>query len=264
MKLSKQIQKVKKVFRTKKTDEVAPSERVLSEKSSFFVKEAYKTLRTNLIFSLTETGGKVILITSSEAAEGKSISCLNTAITFAEMGAKVCVLDCDLRKPSIARLCEEKGTPGISNVLVNLNQLSQVIRKSRFNKNLDLIFSGEIPPNPAELLASNKMKEVLKELAESYDYVFVDTPPVNVATDTSLLAGEVNGVLLVVREGQTTNDEVAEAVQQLEFVKARIIGMLLNDASDSSKRRGMYSRKNNYYRNYYSYTKLQQEESRHD
>lgn len=172
------------------------------------------------------------------------------------MGAKVCVVDCDLRKPSIAKMCKEKGTPGISNVLVNLNSLSDVIRKGRF-PNLDIIFSGEIPPNPAELLASTKMEEVLKELAEKYDYVFVDTPPVNVATDASLLAVKVNGVLLVVRQGQTTNDELAEAVQQLEFVKARIMGMLFNDTKIAANKRGRYIRKDYYYyKNYYGYNRL--------
>ena len=256
MGLVKQIQKAGKAFRKKRIIETEPGEKILSENSRFFVKESYKALRTNLIFSLTETGGKVILVTSAGASEGKSTSCLNVAITFADMGAKVCVVDCDLRKPTIAKMCKQKGAPGISNVLVNLNNLSDVIRKGIF-PNLDIIFSGEIPPNPAELLASAKMEEVLKELAEKYDYVFVDTPPVNVATDASLLAVKVNGVLMVVRQGQTTNDELAEAVQQLEFVKARIMGMLFNDNKLASSKRGRYIRKDYYYyKNYYGYNRL--------
>ncbi len=259
MSLVRRIQKVKKAFQPKKIEQGTPGGKILSEQSQFFVKEAYKALRTNLIFSLTETGGKVILVTSAGASEGKSTSCLNLAITFADMGAKVCVLDCDLRKPSIARLCEEKGTPGLSNVLVNLKQLPEVIRKSKYN-NLDVIYSGEIPPNPAELLASNKMENVLKELAEQYDYVFVDTPPVNVATDASVIAVKANGVLLVVRQGQTANDELAEAVQQLELVKARIIGMLFNDTKITASKKGRYMRKDYYYRNYYSYTRLLNED----
>lgn len=256
MSLAKQAQRWKKALRAKKTDGIAPSEKILSNHSRFFVKEAYKTLRTNLIFSLTETGGKVILITSSGAAEGKSTSCLNVAITFADMGAKVCVVDCDLRKPSIARLCQEKATPGISNVLVNLNGLEEVIRKSKFNKNLDMIYSGEIPPNPAELLASYKMEEILTQLAQTYDYVFVDTPPVNVATDASVLAVKANGVLMVVRQGQTTNDELAEAMQQLEFVKARVLGMLFNDTKLTSGKKGRYVRKDSYYKSYYGYARI--------
>ncbi len=259
MSLIRRIQKVKKAFQPKKIEQGTSGGKILSEHSQFFVKEAYKALRTNLIFSLTETGGKVILVTSAGASEGKSTSCLNLAITFADMGAKVCVLDCDLRKPSIARLCEEKGTPGLSNVLVNLKQLPEVIRKSKYN-NLDVIYSGEIPPNPAELLASDKMEKVLKELAEQYDYVFLDTPPVNVATDASVLAVKANGVLLVVRQGQTASDELAEAVQQLELVKARIIGMLFNDTKITANKKGRYMRKDYYYRNYYSYTRLLNED----
>ncbi len=250
MSLAKKVRKFKEAFRTRKAEDIAPSEKVLSKNSRFFVREAYKAVRTNLIFSLTEVGGKVILITSSGASEGKSTSCLNLAITFADMGAKVCVVDCDLRKPNIARLCEEKGTPGLSNVLVNLNQLSQVIRKSKFNENLDLIFSGEIPPNPAELLASNKMEEVLSELGQKYDYVFVDTPPVNIATDASLLAAMASGVLMVVRQGQTAKDELDEAITQLEFVKAKIIGVLLNDTKPNTSKKSRYI-KGNYYNNYY-------------
>lgn len=266
MKHTKRIRKVTKTFRKNKEEVEAPEERILSTQSRFFVKEAYKALRTNLIFSLTETGGKVILVTSACAAEGKSTSCLNVAITFADMGAKVCLVDCDLRKPSIARMCEEKGTPGISNVLVNLNKLSDVIRKSKFS-NLDVIYSGEIPPNPAELLASARMDDVLKELAEQYDYVFIDTPPVNLATDASVLAVKANGVLMVVRQGQTTKDELGEAVQQLEFVKARILGMLLNDTKVTANKRGKYVRKNYYYQNYYGYgymRTIREKEEAHD
>ena len=225
-------------------------EHIISENTPFFVKEAYKALRTNLVFSLTESGGKIILITSPCASEGKSTNCLNIAITFAETGAKVCVVDCDLRKPNMARLNKEKGNPGISNVLVNLNNLDTVIRKGKYD-NLDFIYSGNIPPNPAELLVSRKMDETLEELAKKYDYVFVDTPPMNVVTDTSLLVGRASGVLLVVRQGETTKDELSDALQQLDFVKAKILGILFNDLrmEQGKKIGGKYGR----YSRYYSY-----------
>jgi len=250
MKIGKKVRKLKKLFQRKQKEHGVASEKILSEKSSFFVREAYKTLRTNLIFSLTEAGGKVIVVTSSDASEGKTTNCLNTAITFAELGAKVCVIDCDLRKPNVARMLQEKGTPGVSNVLVNLNSLSEVIHTSNF-KNLDIVYSGDIPPNPAELLVSDKMDEILRTLAETYDYVFVDTPPVNVATDASLLAVKANGVLLIVRQGKTNKDELAEAVQQLQFVKARILGILFNDADFSSGKKSKWFRRKYY--GYYGY-----------
>lgn len=243
--------KLKGIFTKKnKNDHTMITDRVLSEDSPFFVKEAYKALRTNLVFSLTETGGKIILFTSPCAAEGKSTNCLNTAITFAETGAKVCVVDCDLRKPNLARLNNEKGNPGISNVLVNLNSLDEVIRKSKY-PNLDFIYSGNIPPNPAELLVSGKMDKTLEELAGKYDYVFMDTPPINVVTDTTLLVGRANGVLLVVRQGETTKDDISDALQQLEFVKAKVLGVLFNDFKLEQKSR--YSRKNGKYGRYYTY-----------
>ncbi len=260
MNIGKRVRKLKKLFRRKEKEHGVASEKLLSKKSSFFVKEAYKTLRTNLIFSLTEAGGKLIVVTSSDASEGKTTNCLNTAITFAELGAKVCVVDCDLRKPNVARMCQEKGTPGLSNVLVNLNELSEVIHHNRF-PNLDVIYSGDIPPNPAELLVSEKMDEIMQVLGESYDYVFFDTPPVNVATDASLLAVKANGVLLIVRQGKTGKDELAEAIQQLQFVKARILGILFNDADLASGKKSKGFRRKYYgYYGYYGhrYSKLEE------
>lgn len=241
--------RIKKVFGRNKKDTKSITDNVLSENSPFFVKEAYKALRTNLVFSLTESGGKIILFTSPGAAEGKSTNCLNTAITFAETGVKVCVMDCDLRKPNLARLNNEKGNPGLSNVLVNLNSLDEVIRKSKY-PNLDCIYSGNIPPNPAELLVSGKMDKTLEELASKYDYVFIDTPPINVVTDTTLLVGRASGVLLVVRQGETTKEDLSDALQQLEFVKAKVLGVLFNDFK--LEQNNKYGRKHGKYR-YYNY-----------
>lgn len=252
MSLARRLQKIKKrLFKSKKTDSGSrPEDKILSEHTPFFAKEAYKALRTNLIFSLPDAGSKVILITSSCASEGKSTSCLNTAITFAETGARVCLVDCDLRKPNIAKLMMQKGSPGLSNVLVHLNQLDEVIRHSKY-QNLDCIYSGDIPPNPAELLVSSKMEEVLEALCQQYDYIFIDTPPVNVVTDVSLLAGRANGVLLVVKQGETTKEDLEEAVQQLEFVKARILGVLLNGVKASGRKGAKYGKKGYYKNRYY-------------
>ena len=228
MSLARKVQNLKKILMPQeKVESGSQQDRVLNQKTDFFVKEAYKALRTNLIFSLPEKGGKVVLITSACAGEGKSLNCMNIAISFAETGAKVCVVDCDMRKPNVARLNNEKGSPGLSNVLVHINDLDDVIKKSAY-PNLDLIFSGDIPPNPAELLTSSKMDEVFDTLVSRYDYVFIDTPPVNVVTDVSLLAGKANGVLLVVRQGQTTKEDLADAIHQLQFIKTRILGVLLN------------------------------------
>ncbi len=204
-------------------------EKILSDLSPFYVKEAYKALRTNMIFSLPAKQDKVILISSAGVAEGKTTSCLNIGITFAEAGIKVCVVDCDLRRPNVGRLLRTKGRPGLSNYLARMNSLDEVIRHSKY-ENLDIIFAGDIPPNPAELLASDEMEELLKELGQRYDYVFVDTPPVNVVTDASLIASKTSGVLLVVNQQRTNKSDFAKAIAQLEFVKAKVLGALYNGA----------------------------------
>lgn len=251
----------KHFLKLEKKQEMRDEDRVLSDKASFFIKEAYKALRTNLIFSLPSEDKKVILVTSSGMSEGKTTSCLNTAISFAQTGAKVCVVDCDMRKPNMARLCETKGSPGLSNVLAHINEMDEVIRKSKYN-NLDFIFSGDIPPNPAELLVSGGMETLVNTLAERYDYVFIDTPPINVVTDASLLAGLASGVVLVVNQQKTSKTEVAKAVSQLEFVHAKILGVLLNSVKTDSgatkyRRYGRYG-KYGYgrygYGHYYEYT----------
>ncbi len=202
-------------------------DKVLSNKTSFQVKEAYKALRTNIIFSLPQEGCKKISVTSSIASEGKSTNCLNLAITFAETGARVLIVDCDLRRPNISRLLEKQSSPGLSNTLVGLNSLDDVINKTDYT-NLDVIFSGNIPPNPAELLGSDNMGKLIGELEKRYDYIFFDTAPVNIVTDSAVLAKWMTGVVMVVLYNSTDKDTIEEAIKQLEFAEAKILGFILN------------------------------------
>lgn len=225
-------------------------EKVIGSDSSFQVREAYKTLRTNLIFSLPQEGCKKICISSSIASEGKSTNCINLAITFAETGAKVLVIDCDLRRPNISKLLNKKSHPGLSNVLVGLNSLEEVVQESGY-QNLDVIFSGNVPPNPAELLGSEKMHDIIDTLSEKYDYIFFDTPPVNIVTDTTILAKWMSGVVLVALYNSTDKDSIEEAIKQLEFAGAKILGFVLNGVVYGNN--GSY--KYNYKRNKYRYSK---------
>lgn len=225
-------------------------EKVLASDSSFQVREAYKTLRTNLIFSLPQEGCKKICITSSIASEGKSTNSINLAITFAETGAKVLIVDCDLRRPNISKLLNKKSYPGLSNVLVGLNSLEEVVQDSGY-ENLDVIFSGNVPPNPAELLGSEKMHSIIDSLSEKYDYIFFDTPPVNIVTDTTILAKWMSGVVLVALYNSTDKDSIEEAIKQLEFAGAKILGFVLNGVVYGNN--GSY--KYNYKRNKYRYSK---------
>lgn len=223
-----------------------PEERagIINEQSLFAIKEAYKALRTNITFSLSDKGCKIIGVTSAMDTEGKSINCLNLAISFGETGARVLLIDCDLRKPNIAKLLNEKASPGISNVLVNLSSLEEALRSTEY-KCLDVILSGDIPPNASELLGSNKMAELLEELSKRYDYIFVDTPPVNIVSDSTILSRLMAGIVVIVKQGETDKGDVMSAIEQLNFVKAKVLGFVLNGVT--TEKRGRY------YRRYYTY-----------
>ena len=217
---------------------------LLSDKSSFPVKEAYKSARTNIMFSLSEQGCKKIIITSSFPKEGKSTTCANLAITFAQTGAKVLIIDADIRKPRMHKMFGAMHNIGLTNVLAGNSALSEAIIKTSY-ENLDLLIAGHIPPNPAEMLSSQAMSGLLDNLSEKYQYIFIDTPPVNVVTDTLVLSKKVSGVFMVVRIGLTDHKALKESVSKLEFANAKPLGFILNDVDQSN---------NSYKYNYRKYT----------
>lgn len=206
---------------------VNPRRLVLSANSPFALQEAYKTLRTNIRFFLRGEGCKKFCITSSNSGEGKSITLLNLAISFAETGKKVLLVDADLRRPAVARLMMEKATPGLSNVLAELCTEEDAVRKDVY-PNLDALFSGDVPPNPSELLSSERMQKFIERMSSKYDYILIDTPPVNVVADSCVVANLTDGVLLLVRQGRTRKDAVKKAVSQLQLTGANILGYVLN------------------------------------
>ena len=171
----------------------------------------------------------------------------NLAITFAETGAKVLIIDCDLRRPNISRLLDRKSSPGLSNALVGLTSIDSVIQDSGY-ENLDVIFSGNIPPNPAELLGSEKMGKIIEELSQKYDYIFFDTAPINMVTDTAIIAKWMSGIIMVVLYNSTDKDTIEEALKQLEFVGAKVIGFLLNGVVYGSDGTYKYNYKRNSYK----------------
>lgn len=202
---------------------------MLSSKSNFFVREAYKTLRTNVSFALAdEEGCKVIVVTSALQSEGKSITALNLAISYAMTDRKVLVIDCDLRRPKIARLLRMNAQAGLSNLIVNPNLRDDVILPTHVN-GLDVILSGDIPPNPSELLGSPRMERILQEMREHYDFIILDSPPANMVTDAVVLAPQSDGVLLLVRANHSERGAVIHAVEQMDYAKAKILGFVLND-----------------------------------
>ena len=201
---------------------------ILTDKSDFFIREAYKTLRTNVTFALAgEDGGKVLMVTSAMKSEGKSITSLNLAISYAQMNKRVLLIDCDLRRPKLARLLDTRSSVGLSNVLVSPELKSKAILDSKI-PGLQVLLAGDVPPNPSELLGSGRMKRLVEELRGSYDYIILDTSPVNMVTDACVLIPYCDGVLLVVRAGQSDRAAVRGAVEQLEYSQAKILGFVLN------------------------------------
>lgn len=233
----------------KRTDKDYSQQRryILSRNSDFYTKEAYKSLRTNIIFSNPVEGCRKLCVTSALASEGKSITVLNLAISFAETGQRVLLIDADLRRPNLSKLLAMKGSPGLSNVLANMSSDQDVINKDVFH-HLDVIFSGDIPPNPSELLGHERMQKLLERLSGQYDYIFIDTPPVNVVTDACVLSRMLDGVLMVVRQGRSDSDAVAYAVSQLEFAEAKLLGFILNGANLGSSSRYGYGKYKKYKR----------------
>ena len=254
----KQKKDIKKKNRKSKYSNITDSRRfVLKNNSSFYLREAYKSLRTNTSFSLTDVEGcKVITITSSLQREGKSLTALNLAISLGQTNHKVVILDCDLRRPKLGRLLNCSAPAGVSNVLMNPSFLEVALLHDE-ELGIDAILAGDIPPNPSELLASNRMEKLLAELRKTYDYIILDTPPVAVVTDAVVLAPLSDGVLFVVRANQSERIAVLQAMEQLDYAKAKVLGFVLNgiDPRDSANpyNKYRYAKYRNYSRYGYGY-----------
>lgn len=200
---------------------------ILNRNSNFAIQEAYKALRTNIRFFVSGSFCKKFCITSAYAGEGKSTTLLNLAISIAEDGHRVLLIDADLRRPAVARLLKEKAAPGLSNYLAGQATTETCIRTGIY-ENLDIIFGGDVPPNPSELLGSERMQELIEQMSLEYDYILVDTPPVNVVSDTCVVANYLDGVLLLARQGSSRKEGVKQAVQKLQLTGAKLLGFVLN------------------------------------
>ncbi len=228
---------------------------ILDNKTDFFIRESYNTLRSNVTFSLPGGGCKVIEVTSTIAGEGKSINALNLAISFSEIDKKVLLVDCDLRKPKVHRLIGETAAPGLSNLLVG-DCTTEEATRTKFEHGVDIICSGNIPPNSTQMLESEMMHDFLETVKEKYDFVILDMPPVNIVIDGCVLAKDIDGVVFVVRENFAKKEAVSSAVRQVEFAGGKILGFVFNDVTDRSfnpfSKYGSYRYKYNY-RNGYRY-----------
>lgn len=199
---------------------------MLDSRSS--IAEAYRVLRTSVLLSSVDRPPKTILITSGQPGEGKTTTVVNTAISLAQLGSSVLIIDCDLRKPSTHKVLGVDQSRGLSTYLSRNVDINDVIQKLPI-ANLSLLPCGPIPPNPSEMLSSTKMKQMLQSLAEVYDHIIIDSPPLLKVTDPVILSTMVDGVILVVHGGKSTRDVVRRTRQELSIAGARIFGVVLNN-----------------------------------
>lgn len=240
----------------KKAQENRPtrSTHLIDDKSNFNVREAYKIGRTNIRFALPDEPSSTIIVTSSWPMEGKTTNCVNLAITFSQTGEKTLLVDCDLRKPRIGKIFNIPSKMGLSNALRNFCKVEEAIHPTQYD-NLYVMPSGHIPPNPAELISSKEMQDMLTELKKEYRYILIDTPPVNLLADALLLASHSSGTVMVARQGVTDHKSMQEALDKLNFSGAKVLGFVLNDASEEGssyyRYNGGHGRYNYYKRQYY-------------
>lgn len=220
---------------------------------SFGASEAYKLLRTNLIFSMAdESECKVIGMTSALRGEGKSTTSINLAYTLAQSGKRVLLLEADMRIPVIGDILYLGDTTGLSHVLAGISSLNDAVHQNTLIQGLSVLPAGEIPPNPSELLSSKKMELVLQALTEAFEYIIIDLPPINAVSDGLAISRLLSGMIMVVRQDYCDRHSLAEAMRRMELLKIKVLGFVLNGAEPAEKRYRKYGYSK--YKRGYSYT----------
>lgn len=229
--------------RNKKND----SKNVISEKSKFAIVEAYKSARTNIMFSLSASDKKAFAITSYSKGDGKSTVAANLAISFSKMGKKVILIDCDLRRPNLHNIMRIENKAGFSDMVGRMVTFDDVVKRDVLPC-LDVLTAGTLPPNPSELIASPEVSRLVERLNREYDYIIFDTPPVGVVADTLLLKEYIAGYLLVVRERKTTHGDIEKLLESINIADAKPLGFIRVGVTREGKRgkKGYY-----YYYQYY-------------
>lgn len=205
------------------------------------ISEAYRTLRTNLEFSSLDKAIRSMVVTSPAPEEGKSTTLANLAVTIAQAGKKVILVDCDLRRPSLHQIFNARSALGFTDMMRDDALMQKPPLQETNVANLRLLVSGTIPPNPSELLASRRMSEVIAALQQQADMVLFDAPPIVAVTDAAVLASKVDAVLLVVSAGKTKREHAKKAKALLEKVNAHLIGTVLNNVKGEASLYQYYS-----------------------
>lgn len=219
---------------------------------SFAASEAYKLLRTNVLFALpNEDKCRVIGITSALPGEGKSTTSLNLSYMLAEMGHKVLLIEADMRLPTISKRLGLKSSPGLSNLLAGVKDCTGVMQNSGIHEKLFVISAGDIPPNPSELLGSKRMKTVIDFMGEKSSFVVLDLPPITEVSDALVASKLADGMIMVVRQNYANRRAVTESVRQLQYADAKVLGFVMTRAGGDSKK--SYKKYGKYYSRSYSY-----------
>ncbi|OBZ11235.1 MULTISPECIES: CpsD/CapB family tyrosine-protein kinase [Bacillales] len=203
------------------------------------ISESYRALRTNIEFSSIDEKLQVLMVSSAGPGEGKSTTITNLAVTFAQSEKKVVLIDADLRKPTAHHTFSISNRWGLSSVISQQCSLEEVLQVTDI-PNLDVITSGAIPPNPAEMMNSKRMTAIIAQLRGMYDIILIDTPPLLAVTDAQIVATKSDGVILVVDQGKVKREIAGKAVKNLESVNARILGVVLNNVKRRANEESYY------------------------
>lgn len=224
---------------------------VQNKKIPFAVVESYKAIRANLSFLLASAKSNVVVITSPNSGEGKSTTAANMAIAFSQLGERVLLIDADMRRASLHKKLKTDNIDGLSNVLAGMAKIDDCIKQ--VNENFFFLPSGRIPPNPSELLGSSEFEELIKKVSPAYGCIIIDTPPINVVSDTLVAAPHTAGIVMVVRDGITQNDDIKRVIDAAEFANIKILGAVINGIKQSTG--SGYRSGSRYYKSRYYYSK---------
>lgn len=198
---------------------------VINDLTNPAVKESYISTRTNLIFSLMNSSNKIVTFMSQNFSDGATATSVNIAISLAETGAKVLIIDADLRKPSVHKMLKVKNDYGLSSILSGKCTVSDAISKN-VRENLDCITAGTIPSNPAELVVSPNTKGLLDVLSKHYDYICIDTSPIKNVSDALLFNPHIAGIIFVVKENSTRHGDIKSALDKIKFANGNVLGIV--------------------------------------
>ncbi len=243
------------LFKKKNVAPIDKSIYLLTPDSPFATAEAYRMLRTNIMYTAAQDGVPIYAVTSAMPNEGKSINCSNIAIAFAHAGKRVLLIDGDMRNPTIASLFKASPKNGLSEYLAGVIEEPCFI-PSQY-ENLSLMVAGHKPPNPAELLGNKRISDLFEIAQKDFDYIFIDLPPVNLISDATILAHEITGCLFVVDSEHTHSGAVKRALDAIRMVGGNVIGFALNRVNPKKNASSLYGYKSyryshRYYNRYYS------------